>query len=71
MGNPQFQISNQFLDARIKQIKQGGKEKIQHKPAIPIEDLKKVKESGVHLHRSGFFVMYGFRQHYFGVDEEE
>ena len=46
-GNPLFQSSNKFLDAKIKQLKQDGKENTKHKPAIELEDLKKLKESDV------------------------
>ena len=46
-GNPQFQSSNRFLNAKIKHLKKEGKENSKHKPAIDIQDLKKLKESDV------------------------
>lgn len=46
-GNPLFQSSNKFLDAKIKQLKRDGKENVKHKPPIELEDLKKLRESDV------------------------
>ena len=41
--NPAFTHSNQMLDAKIKHLKQEGKENMSHKPAIEKEDLRKLK----------------------------
>ena len=46
-GNPSFTRSNQMLDAKIKYLKQVGKENVQHKPPLEKEDLEKLKTSGV------------------------
>ena len=40
-----FQQSNQMLTAKLKNMKQNGEENIKHKPAISLEDLRKLKES--------------------------
>ena len=36
-----------MLNTKIKGLKQQGKENVQHKEAIPVEDLKKLKASPV------------------------
>ena len=46
-SNPLFTKSNQMLDANIKQLKQLGKENVQHKPPLEKEDLAKLKTSDV------------------------
>ena len=46
-SNPRFTRSNHTLDAKIKQLKQIGKENVQHKPPLEQEDLAKLKTSGV------------------------
>lgn len=46
-SNPRFTRSNQMLDAKIKQLKQSGKENVQHKPPLEQEDLAKLKTSEV------------------------
>ena len=46
-SNPSFTKSNQMLDAKIRQLKQLGKENVQHKPPLEKEDLSKLKTSGV------------------------
>lgn len=44
-SNPLFKKSNMMLNAKLKSLKQQGKLSVQHKPAIEIEDLKKLKAS--------------------------
>ncbi|KAK3737421.1 hypothetical protein QZH41_005519 [Actinostola sp. cb2023] len=44
-SNSAFARSNQMLDAKLKQLKQSGKENVKHKPAIEEQDLKKLKSS--------------------------
>ena len=44
-SSPAFKKSNLMLDAKIKNLKQRGKENIQHKPPIAIQDLQKLKVS--------------------------
>jgi len=39
----QFVLSNQMLDAKIKQLKKDGLQNTTHKPAIEQEDLEKLK----------------------------
>jgi hypothetical protein len=46
-GNPEFKKSNVVLNAKLKSLKQGGKENVQHKPLLEPEDLQKLKTSGV------------------------
>ncbi|CAB4038849.1 Hypothetical predicted protein [Paramuricea clavata] len=46
-GNPEFKKSNVVLNAKLKSLKQGGKENVQHKPPLEPEDLQKLKTSGV------------------------
>ena len=43
--NPVFFLSNQMLDAKIKQLKRQGNDTTSHKPAIEKEDLLKLKSS--------------------------
>ena len=43
--NTAFKKSNMMLDAKIKSLKQQGKENIQHKPPITLKDLQKLKVS--------------------------
>ena len=45
--DPRFARSNQMLDAKLVNIKRSGKESTKHKPAIEVEDLKKLKTSGI------------------------
>ncbi|KAK2564350.1 hypothetical protein P5673_011775 [Acropora cervicornis] len=42
-----FTISNRMLNAKIKSLKKQGKENVQHKAAIPVDDLKKLKAGPV------------------------
>lgn len=46
-GNPEFKKSNVVLNAKLKSLKQNGKENVQHKPPLEPEDLQKLKTSGV------------------------
>lgn len=46
-GNPAFKRSNIVLNAKVKLLKQQGKENIKHKPALEPEDLEKLKTSAV------------------------
>ena len=50
-GNPDFQMSNRMLDAKLKKLKKEGKENTLHKPAMNPQDLQRLKESTV-LHTS-------------------
>ncbi|KAK3727618.1 hypothetical protein QZH41_006002 [Actinostola sp. cb2023] len=43
--DPQFQQSNQMLNAKLKTMKQQGEQNTKHKPAIEREDLRRLKES--------------------------
>ena len=45
--NPEFKKSTVVLNAKIKSLKQDGKENIRHKPPLEQEDLQKLKTSGV------------------------
>ena len=45
--DPQFALSNQMLDAKIKQLKKDGMQNTTHKPAIELEDLEKLKNSEI------------------------
>ena len=45
--NPVFMKSNMILDAKIKNLKQLGKQNIRHKPAIMTTDLKKLRVHSV------------------------
>ena len=45
--DPQFVLSNQMLDAKIKQLKKEGLQNTNHKPAIELEDLEKLKNSEI------------------------
>lgn len=45
--DPQFVLSNQMLDAKIKQLKKEGLQNTSHKPAIELEDLEKLKNSEI------------------------
>lgn len=42
-----FINSNRMLNAKIKSLKKQGKENVQHKDAIPVDDLKKLKAGPV------------------------
>jgi len=44
-GNTLFKKSNMMLEAKLKNLKQQGKQSVQHKPAIVDEDLRKLKAS--------------------------
>ncbi|CAB4002096.1 Hypothetical predicted protein [Paramuricea clavata] len=44
-GNPEFKKSNVVLNTKLKSLKQGGKENVQHKPPLEPEDLQKLKIS--------------------------
>ena len=44
-NDPRFSRSNQMLDAQLVAMKRSGKENPQHKPAIEVEDLRKLKTS--------------------------
>lgn len=46
-GNPTFKRSNIVLNAKIKSLKQQGKQSVKHKPALEAEDLVKLKTSDV------------------------
>ena len=46
-GNPQFKRSNIVLNAKMKSLKQEGKQNVKHKPPLEPEDLEKLKLSGV------------------------
>lgn len=46
-GNPDFKNSNVVLNAKLKSLKQRGKENVQHKPPLEPEDLQRLKTSGV------------------------
>ena len=41
--NPVFKNSNMMLNAKIKDLKQQGKQNVQHKPDISTQDLQKLK----------------------------
>jgi len=43
--DPQFQQSNQMLNAKLKTMKQQGEQNTKHKTAIEREDLRRLKES--------------------------
>ena len=45
--DPQFVLSNQMLDTKIKQLKKEGLQNTNHKPAIELEDLEKLKNSEI------------------------
>lgn len=42
-----FTNSNRMFNAKIKSLKKQGKENVQHKDAIPVDDLKKLKAGPV------------------------
>lgn len=42
--DPEFQQSNQMLDAKLKNMKKNGQENIKHKPCIEREDLRVLKD---------------------------
>ena len=46
-GNPAFKMSNSILNAKIVSLKKQGKEKVVHKPVLEVEDLAKLKNSGI------------------------
>lgn len=45
--NPEFAKSNVVLNAKLKSLKQSGKENVKHKPPLEPEDLQTLKTSGV------------------------
>ena len=45
--DPRFVLSNQMLDAKIKQLKKDGMQNTSHKPAIEQEDLEKLKNGDI------------------------
>ncbi len=47
LNSAAFSSSNRMLNAKIKSLKLQGKENVQHKEAIPIDDLKKLKAGSV------------------------
>ena len=47
LNSAAFTSSNRMLNAKIKSLKQQGKENVQHKEAMPVKDLKKLKASPV------------------------
>lgn len=47
LNSAAFSSSNRMLNAKIKSLKLQGKENVQHKEAIPIDDLKKLKAGPV------------------------
>ena len=67
--DPQFVLSNQMLDAKIKQLKKEGLPNRSHKPAIELEDLKSLKTvKSFHLPSPGpFWEMFGSIFHCFDV----
>ena len=57
-----------MLDAKIKQLKKDGMQNTTHKPAIELEDLEKLKNSGILslTHPLYFWEMHGSTSHCFG-----
>ena len=47
LNSAAFTNSNRMLNAKIKSLKELGKENVQHKEAIPVDDLKKLKAGPV------------------------
>ena len=47
LNSAAFTNSNRMLNAKIKSLKKQGKENVQHKDAIPVDDLKKLKAGPV------------------------
>ncbi|KAK2546817.1 hypothetical protein P5673_033459 [Acropora cervicornis] len=47
LNSASFANSNRILNAKIKSLKKQGKENVQHKDAIPVDDLKKLKAGPV------------------------
>ena len=47
LNSTAFTSSNRMLNAKIKSLKQQGKENVQHKETMPVEDLKKLNASSV------------------------
>ena len=47
LNSATFANSNRMLNAKIKSLKELGKENVQHKEAIPVDDLKKLKAGPV------------------------
>ena len=56
--DPRFVLSNQMLDAKIKQLKQEGMQNTMHKPAIEKEDLAKLKTTEVFSLTKPLFVNF-------------
>ena len=46
-GKPEFKKSNVVLNAKLKSLKQDGKENVKQKPPLEPEDLQSLKTSGV------------------------
>ncbi|KAK2555512.1 hypothetical protein P5673_022852 [Acropora cervicornis] len=47
LNSTSFTNSNGMLNAKIKSLKKQGKENVQHKDVIPVDDLKKLKAGRV------------------------
>ena len=47
LNSASFINSNRMLNAKIKSLKKQGKENVQHRDAIPVDDLKKLKAGPV------------------------
>ena len=47
LNSASFANSNRILNAKIKSLKKEGKENVQHKDAIPVDDLRKLKAGPV------------------------
>lgn len=47
LNSAAFTNSNRMFNAKIKSLKKQGKENVQHKDAIPVDDLKKLKAGPV------------------------
>ena len=47
LNSSTFSNSNRILNAKIKSLKQQGKENVQHKEAMPVDDLQKLKAGPV------------------------
>ena len=47
LNSAAFTNSNRLLNVKIKSLKKQGKKNVQHKDAIPVDDLKKLKASPV------------------------
>ncbi len=51
-ADPRFVLSNQMLDAKIKELKKEGQQNTTHKPAIEKEDLR------IHFYSTNFFLCF-------------